>query len=151
MNEIKRELHASNDQTVSREHLLQLTSNIVSAYVSNHNVERSELPAFIQEVYGGLASVKHHPSTRLGAPIPAVPIQDSITPDHIICLEDGKKLKMIKRHLKAVYNMTVEEYRQRWGLPSDYPAVAPNYAKQRSQLAKVIGLGVTGRRKRKAS
>lgn len=151
MTETKKDSRASNDQIVSREHLLSLTAEIVSAFVAKNELTRADLPGFIQEVYGGLASVKHHPATRLGAPIPAVPIQDSITPDHIICLEDGKQLKMIKRHLKAVYNMTVDEYRQRWGLPADYPAVAPNYAKQRSQLAKVIGLGVNGRRKKKAS
>jgi predicted transcriptional regulator len=80
-----------------------------------------------------------------------VPIEESITDDHIICLEDGKKLKMIKRHLRAVYGMSVEEYRKRWGLPTDYPTVAPNYAEKRSKLAKVIGLGVNGRRKKAAS
>jgi len=129
-------------------YLLGLTTDLVSAYVANNETARETLPALIQEVFLGLSSIRHNYSSRLGAPIPAVPIEDSITPDHIICLEDGKKLKMIKRHLRAVYGMSLDEYRQRWGLPNDYPAVAPSYAKQRSQLAKVIGLGVNGRRKK---
>lgn len=131
--------------------LLDLTARVVSSYVGRHEVNREEIPTIIQTVYAGLAQVKGQPVARLGAPVPAVPIDESITPDHIVCLEDGKKLKMIKRHLRTVYNMSVEEYRQRWGLPSDYPAVAPNYAKKRSSLAKVIGLGVNGRPRKQAS
>jgi len=134
-----------------KELLLELTSDIVSAYLSNNDTPRNEIPQLIQEVYVGLNLVKSQPTARLGTPVPAVPVEDSVTPDHIVCLEDGKKLKMIKRHLRAVYNMSIEEYRQRWGLPADYPAVAPNYAKKRSKLAKVIGLGVNGRAKKQAS
>lgn len=129
--------------------VLDLTSNIVSAYLGNHNVERNDIPTLIKDVYQELLSVeKHAPRANLK---PAVPIEESVTEDHIICLEDGKKLKMIKRHLRAMYGMSVEEYRQRWDLPADYPSVAPNYAKKRSDLAKVIGLGVNGRQRKKAS
>ena len=129
--------------------LLTIAGQVVSAYIQQNTVDRSEITALVQEVYAGLGSVRGPASARLvGSLMPAVPIQDSVTDDHIVCLEDGKKLKMIKRHLKAMYNMTVEEYRQKWGLPMDYPSVAPNYAKKRSSLAKVIGLGMNGRRKK---
>lgn len=129
--------------------VLDLTSNIVSAYLANNSVERNDIPNLIKDVYQELLNVeKHAPRANLK---PAVPIADSVTDEHIICLEDGKKLKMIKRHLRAVYGMSVEEYRQRWDLPADYPSVAPNYAKKRSALAKVIGLGVNGRQGKKAS
>ncbi len=124
------------------DNLLGLTSEIVAAHVSNNSVSATELPALIEQVYSTLANVSHNPAVdESDQPIPAVPIKKSITPDYIICLEDGKKLKMLKRHLKTSYDMTPEEYKERWGLPSDYPMVAPNYAKQRSKLAKKIGLG----------
>jgi predicted transcriptional regulator len=141
------------NEQITKEQLLKLTTDIVAAHVSKNDMPRQELPSFIQEIYGTLVNVKSQglSAQPSGSLVPAVPIKKSVTPDHIICLEDGKKLKMIKRHLKAVYNMSIEEYRQRWGLPADYPAVAPNYAKQRSELAKVIGLGTSGRKKRKAS
>jgi len=133
------------------EQTLNLTADIVAAYVSNNEVSSEELMLLIENVCKTLKSLQNNAYSKNANLVPAVPIKKSVTPDHIICLEDGKKLKMIKRHLKAVYNMTVEEYKERWGLPADYPVVAPNYAKQRSDLAKVIGLGTTGRRKRKAS
>ncbi len=131
--------------------LLELTTEIVSAHVGNNSVAVTDLPQLIQEVYRTLSAVGG--STQAAErPQPAVPIKKSIQPDFIVCLEDGKKLKMLKRHLKTAYNMTPDEYRDRWGLGSDYPMVAPNYAKHRSNLAKKIGLGTKPRkRRRKAS
>ena len=129
------------EQGVDLSELLTLTADIVASHVSNNGVPVSELPQLIQQVYATLAELGKEAPAAAEKPQPAVPIRKSITPDFIICLEDGKKLKMLKRHLKTAYNMTPEEYRQRWGLPSDYPMVAPNYAAQRSKLAKEIGLG----------
>ena len=129
----------------SRE-VLELTSEIVAAHVSNNSVAMSDLPDLIEQVYKTLANVGKDIGGQ-GAK-PAVAIRKSVTPDFIICLEDGKKLKMLKRHLKTAYNLTPDEYRERWGLASDYPMVAPNYAKQRSTLAKAIGLGTRPRRKK---
>lgn len=128
--------------------LLSLTSQIVAAHVANNTVDRDELPKLIHDVHRALISVAggHHAER----PDPAVAIKKSITPEHIICLEDGKKLKMLKRHLRTAYDMSPDEYRQRWGLPHDYPMVAPNYAKHRSSLAKKIGLGVKGRKRRRS-
>lgn len=120
--------------------LLTLTTDIVSAHVSNNTVAVNDLPTLIQEVFKTLASVGSTPVVP-ERPQPAVPIKKSITPDYIICLEDGKQLKMLKRHLKTSYDMTPDDYRERWGLPADYPMVAPNYAAHRSNLAKQIGLG----------
>jgi len=128
--------------------LLALTANIVSAHVSNNTVADGELPNIIREVYDSLANVGTEIEVEPERPTPAVPIKKSITPEHIVCLEDGKKLKMLKRHLKTAYDMTPEEYRERWGLAADYPMVAPSYAKQRSKLAKQIGLGTRARRKK---
>ncbi len=124
--------------------LLALTTEIVSAHVANNSVAVSDLPQLIQEVYRTLASVGNAPAVP-ERPQPAVPVKKSVTPDYIICLEDGKKLKMLKRHLKTAYDMTPEEYRDRWGLAADYPMVAPNYAAHRSSLAKKIGLGTKPR------
>jgi predicted transcriptional regulator len=124
--------------------LLALTTEIVSAHVANNTVAVSDLPQLIHEVYRTLASVGNAPVVP-ERPQPAVPVKKSVTPDYIICLEDGKKLKMLKRHLKTAYDMTPEEYRDRWGLPADYPMVAPNYAAHRSSLAKKIGLGTKPR------
>lgn len=121
--------------------LLELTTKIVSAYVSNNTLPSSEIPGVIDQVYKKLASVNAERDIFADRPQPAVPIKKSVFPDYIICLEDGKKLKMLKRHLKSAYGMSPAEYRERWGLPSDYPMVAPNYAKHRSNLAKNIGLG----------
>jgi len=122
---------------------LELAAQIVSAHVSNNTVEASALPALIQEVYRALSNLKGGVTEAVAPekPVPAVPIKKSVYPDYIICLEDGKKLKMLKRHLQSSYGMTPEQYRERWGLPRDYPMVAPSYAERRSDLAKEIGLG----------
>jgi predicted transcriptional regulator len=128
--------------------ILSLTTSIVAAHVSNHSVPVADLPQLIRDVYQTLSTVDSAAEREAERPTPAVPVKKSVTPDHIVCLEDGKKLKMLKRHLKTAYNMTPEEYRERWGLAPDYPMVAPNYAKQRSKLAKQIGLGTRARRKR---
>ncbi len=127
--------------------LLSLTTNIVAAHVSNNSVVVTDLPTIIREVYETLSSVGRGAEQEVERPTPAIPIKKSVTPEFIICLEDGKKLKMLKRHLKTAYDMTPEDYRERWGLQADYPMVAPNYAKQRSRLAKQIGLGTRARRK----
>ncbi len=124
--------------------VLGLTAQIVSAHVSNNSVTPDALPALIQDVYRTLSSVGREAATPDKLQ-PAVPVKKSVFPDHIVCLEDGKKLKMLKRHLKTAYNMTPEQYRERWNLPSDYPMVAPNYARHRSTLAKKIGLGTKPR------
>ena len=126
--------------------LLSQTVEIVSSYVSNNTVLLSDLPRLIEDTYAALEA-QGNAAENLDPerPRPAVPIKKSVQPDYIVCLEDGKQLKMLKRHLKTAYNMTPEEYRARWNLPSDYPMVAPNYAKRRSQLAKQIGLGTGGR------
>ncbi|WP_417684707.1 MucR family transcriptional regulator [Roseibium sp.] len=122
--------------------LIDLTADIVSAYVSNNTVASNDLPNLINEVYGALqrtASVAHEPEPE---PLkPAVPVKKSVMADYIICLEDGKKFKSLKRHLRTHYDMTPEEYREKWDLPTDYPMVAPNYAAARSELAKKMGLG----------
>ena len=125
---------------LNRDELLTLTTEIVSSYVSNNMLPVNELPKVISEIYSTIVGLntKAHSDSKLD---PAVPIKKSIMPDYIVCLEDGKKLKMLKRHLKTAYNMTPEEYRERWGLSADYPMVAPNYAIHRSSLAKKIGLG----------
>ena len=129
----------------SREELLALTTEIVSSYVSNNVMQAGEIPAVIEQVFKTLANVNADVHAGVDRPQPAVPIKKSVTPDFIVCLEDGKKLKMLKRHLKTAYGMSPEEYRERWGLPADYPMVAPNYAEKRSRLAKDIGLGTRGR------
>ena len=128
------------------EDLLTLTTEIVAAHVANNTVGVADLPQLINQVYQSLANIGKAPAAATERPQPAVPIKKSIHPDYLVCLEDGKKLKMLKRHLKTAYNMTPEEYRDRWSLPPDYPMVAPNYARQRSRLAKEIGLGTRGRR-----
>ena len=129
----------------SNSELLGLTAQIVSAHVSHNPVPASDLPGLIQEVFRTLSGVGTRPAPEPERPQPAVPVKKSITPGYLICLEDGKKLKMLKRHLKTAYNMSPEQYRERWGLPADYPMVAPDYAKHRSSLAKKIGLGTTPR------
>ena len=128
--------------------LLSLTTSIVAAHVSNNSVAVTDLPQLIRDVYETLSGVVGGTERVAERPTSAVPIKKSVMPDYIICLEDGKKLKMLKRHLKTAYNMSPDEYRDRWGLGSDYPMVAPNYARQRSKLAKQIGLGTRARRKR---
>ena len=126
--------------------LLELTARVVAAHVSNNSVPVTDIPQLIREIHHTLANVGSADSRAAERPNPAVSIKKSITPDFIVCLEDGKKLKMLKRHLKTAYDMSPEDYRERWNLPQDYPMVAPNYAKQRSRLAKQIGLGTKSRR-----
>lgn len=121
-------------------HLLTLTAQIVSAHVANNSIQQDALPALIQSVFKTLAATGVEVAEPV-KPEPAVPVKRSVFSDHIVCLEDGKKLKMLKRHLATSYQLTPDQYRQRWGLPADYPMVAPDYAKHRSALAKKIGLG----------
>jgi predicted transcriptional regulator len=133
----------SNDDT-----LITLTADIVAAHVSNNSVAVNDLPQLIQNVHGALSQLSGASSAAEAKPEPKVPIRSSVKPDYIVCLEDGKRLKMLKRHLMTHYQMTPDQYRQKWGLAADYPMVAPNYAEQRRTLAKSIGLG-TKRRKAK--
>lgn len=128
-------------QNDMRETLITLTSDIVAAHVSNNSVSVSDLPTLITNVYTALAGLDKPVPAAEPAPEPAVSIRSSIKNDHIVCLEDGKKLKMLKRHLATRYNMTPDQYRARWNLPADYPMVAPAYAEKRRELAKKIGLG----------
>ena len=123
------------------ETLITLTSDIVAAHLSNNSVSVDEVPALITSIYGALASLGQAVVVPETMPEPAVSIRASIKPDYIVCLEDGKKLKMLKRHLMTHYNLTPDQYRARWGLAADYPMVAPNYAEKRRELAKKIGLG----------
>ncbi len=129
--------------------LLTLTADIVAAHVSNNSVAVNDLPNLIQNVHGALSAISGAGSAPEVKLEPAVSVRASIKPDYIVCLEDGKKLKMLKRHLMTHYNMTPDDYRRKWGLNSDYPMVAPNYAEQRRMLAKSIGLGTKRRRTRK--
>ncbi len=133
--------------TSSNNAYIELTTEIVSAYVSNNSLPTAELPALIEAIHGSLNKIasgsQEAPAETL---TPAVPIKKSITPDFIICLEDGKKFKSLKRHLRTKYDMTPDQYRAKWGLPSDYPMVAPNYASARSELAKAMGLGAQRRK-----
>jgi len=129
-----------------RAEVIEMTADIVSAFVGANTVSAAELPSLIQSVYSTLASMSGaaepaEPATRE----PAVPLKRSITPEFLICLEDGRKFKSLKRHLRTKYNMSPEDYRAKWGLPKDYPMVAPSYAKARSDLAKQMGLGQGGR------
>lgn len=137
-------MSSSDGQLSKSDDLLKFASDIVAAYVANNPVPISEIPGMIKSIHatlGGLANgtVVDGSSTQK----PAIPVKKSITPEYIICLEDGKKLKMLKRYLRSRYNLTPEEYRAKWGLAADYPMVAPNYAAQRSEFAKKIGLGRT--------
>jgi predicted transcriptional regulator len=128
---------------------IELAADIVSAYVSNNTVPAGDLPGLINEIHTALVRVSGGAvQVAPEAPKPAVPTKKSVTNEYIVCLEDGKKFKSLKRHLRTQYNMSPEEYRDKWGLPPDYPMVAPNYAKARSQLAKQMGLGQQRRRKR---
>ena len=133
-------------ETPNLSDLLELTTEIVAAHAGNNTVALVDLPQLIQNVYEALAAIGTQlaPAEQLR---PAVAVKKSVLPDYIICLEDGKRLKMLIRHLKTAYNLTPEEYRKRWRLPADYPMVAPNYTKQRSNLAKKIGLGTNPRKR----
>ncbi|HSZ50290.1 MAG TPA: MucR family transcriptional regulator [Caulobacteraceae bacterium] len=131
--------------------IIEMTAEIVAAYVENNTVAAGELPGLIQSVHRALSGVSAGPETVEAPPKePAVPVRRSITPDHLVCLEDGRKFKSLKRHLRTKYNMSPEEYRTKWGLAKDYPMVAPNYAKARSELAKQMGLGQGGRQAARA-
>ena len=121
--------------------LLELTARIVSAQCSSAPVPAEALPGLIRQVFQALSNIETPAAPEAEKPTPAVPVKRSVFPDYIVCLEDGKKLKMLKRHLQSAYNMTPAQYRERWGLPPEYPMVAPNYAERRSLLAKQIGLG----------
>jgi predicted transcriptional regulator len=138
----------------SSESVLGMVASIVSAYVSHNALPAGEIPDLIKTVYRSLSNMQTPGAAAVEeAGKPAVPVRRSVTPDYLVCLEDGKKLKMLKRHLRTNYKMSPEEYRAKWNLPPDYPMVAPNYAKQRSEFAKKIGLGRKraagpGRRKR---
>ena len=131
--------------------LLEMTADIVSAYVGNNTVQATEVPGLISSIHAALTQVSNgavEPEPEIKDP--AVPVRKSITPDFLICLEDGRKFKSLKRHLRTKYNMSPEEYRAKWGLAKDYPMVAPNYAKARSDLAKQMGLGQGGRKPARA-
>jgi predicted transcriptional regulator len=128
------------DTAPDRAELLRMTAQITSAYVQRNQVSGDQLPELIRTVYAAMSGPGEH-SSGGGSTTPAVPIKKSIMPDYIVCLEDGRKLKMLKRHLRTAYGLSPEQYRQKWGLAPDYPMVAPNYAQQRSVFAKKIGLG----------
>jgi predicted transcriptional regulator len=129
--------------------ILLITSDIVSAYVANHQVAPESIPEIVNIVFQSLKAIRSGSHVAPEGKQPAVPIAKSVTPDYIICLEDGKQLKMLKRHLRSAYNMSPEEYRRRWNLPPNYPMVAPNYAEVRSRYARDLGLGKNGGRKKK--
>ena len=129
-----------------RVEIIEMTADIVAAYVGNNAVGAADLPTLIMSVHGALKGVSMAPEPVDVAPRdPAVPVKRSVTPEFLVCLEDGRKFKSLKRHLRTKYNMSPEDYRAKWGLPKDYPMVAPNYAKARSDLAKQMGLGQGGR------
>jgi len=129
-----------------RAEIIEMTADIVSAYVGNNEVGAADLPTLIHAVHGALKGVSATSEpVEAAAKEPAVPIKRSVTPEFLICLEDGRKFKSLKRHLRTKYNMSPEDYRAKWGLPKDYPMVAPNYARARSELAKQMGLGQGGR------
>jgi predicted transcriptional regulator len=145
---------ALTDHQDNSEMLVTLTADIVAAHVSNNSVAISDLPLLISSVHSALTNLGGTPAPEPEKLVPAVSIRASVKPDYIVCLEDGKKLKMLRRHLMTAFGMTPDDYRAKWGLPADYPMVAPNYAEQRRTLAKEIGLGTKGRgggrRKKKA-
>jgi predicted transcriptional regulator len=136
------------DANEMQETLITLTADIVAAHVSNNSVAVNDLPTLISNVHGALAGLGSPVAPEVAKQEPAVSIRQSIKPDYVVCLEDGKKLKMLKRHLMTHYNMTPDQYRTKWNLPPDYPMVAPNYAEQRRTLAKAIGLGTKRKRTR---
>lgn len=135
------------EDVINGDSLIALTADIVAAHVSNNSVAVSDLPLLINNVHNAMASLGTRPQPEVVKQEPAVSVRASIKPDHIVCLEDGKKLKMLKRHLMTHYKMTPDDYRAKWGLPNDYPMVAPNYAEQRRTLAKKIGLGTSRKKK----
>ena len=133
----------------SSDDFLRMTAQMVAAYLLKNSVPTAQITDVINSIYGSLKSIDGRVNAPNAAELrPAVPVKKSVTPEYIVCLEDGRKLKMLKRHLRTEYGMTPEQYRQKWGLPADYPMVAPNYAKQRSAFAKEIGLGKGAGRKK---
>ena len=137
-------------ENISKEQLLEMTTEIVSAYVGNNTIAAGELNELIVSIHDSLHNLTTGGVEVEPEPIkPAVPVRRSVTPDYLICLEDGKRLKMLKRHLRTTYGLSPDDYRAKWGLPADYPMVAPNYAQQRSEFAKKIGLGKVGQEKRR--
>lgn len=137
-------MSAKNGRDVRQTNLLKMTAEVVAAYVGNNSIPSENISDVINSVYGVFSTLdngQNHSPNRHSQLRPAVPIRKSITPDYIVCLEDGKKLKMLKRHLRTTYSMTPDQYRSKWGLKPDYPMVAPNYSTQRSNFAKRIGLG----------
>ena len=137
------------NENLTSPNYIELAADIVSAYVSNNSVPSGDLPSLINDIHEALVRVAGGGiEVPAEAPKPAIPVKKSVTPDYIICLEDGKKFKSLKRHLRTQYNMTPEQYREKWGLSPDYPMVAPNYAKARSDLAKEMGLGQQRRKRR---
>ncbi len=131
----------SDKPTPTANDMLRMTADVAAAYVSNNTLPAAQLTEVIKTIYASLLSLEKPDAAAATSQKPVVPVKKSVTPEYIICLEDGKKLKMLKRHLRTAYGMTPEEYRVKWGLPADYPMVAPNYAEQRSAFAKKIGLG----------
>ncbi|MBM3568843.1 MAG: transcriptional regulator [Alphaproteobacteria bacterium] len=129
--------------------ILRMTAEIASAYLGHNSLGADKLPEVIRSIHAALAEIKAGPAPAAPKQEPAVAPSRSVKPDYIVCLEDGKKLKMLKRHLRTSYNMSPDDYRAKWGLPASYPMVAPNYAKRRSEFAKKIGLGTLGRKARK--
>jgi predicted transcriptional regulator len=137
-------MSSSESQLAKSDELLKFASDIVAAYVANNPIPVSDIPGMIRSIHATLGGLSGGvPVEGPNSQKPAIPVKKSITPEYIICLEDGKKLKMLKRYLRSRYSLTPEEYRAKWGLPADYPMVAPNYAAQRSEFAKKIGLGRT--------
>ena len=144
-----REIRPNMAENLGESGYIQLTANIVSAYVSNNTVASAEIPNLIAQVYSALMRISSGQTAPPAEPLkPAVAVKRSVTPEYIVCLEDGKKFKSLKRHLRTQYGITPEQYREKWGLPPDYPMVAPNYAAARSQLAKQMGLGQQRRRRK---
>lgn len=137
------------ERQMDKSELLTLTSRIVAAHVGRNSVAVGELPNLIQQIYGALSGAGHEAPVQAERPQPAVSVKRSVTDEYIVCLEDGKRLKMLKRHLKTAYDMSPEQYRERWNLPPDYPMVAPKYALARRELAKKIGLGTKRRKTRR--
>ncbi len=138
-----------NTPQIDQEEVLRMTTDIVASFVSNNSVSADSMPEMIRSVHAALRELSGAEAKPEAKSKPAVPVSKSVTDDYIICLEDGKKLKMLKRYLRSQYDMSPEDYRRKWGLPSDYPMVAPAYSRRRSDFAKEIGLGRGGRKARK--
>lgn len=136
-------------ETLTPQEIMSFMTEIASAYLAGNEVNSTEISALMRTIYQTVVELSRDANNLRHRPnlVPAVPIEESVHDDYIVCLEDGKKLQMLKRHLNTVYNMTIEQYKERWGLPVDYPVVSPNYAKRRSEIAKTTGLGSSGRRK----